>query len=77
MRLFFIRHGKPKIVDNKFYEAHLSDEGLRQAEQLARSGDLPGPDVVFSSPYNRAIDTAKALCEVLELDFEVKDFLKE
>ena len=33
--------------------------------------------MVFSSPYNRAIDTAKALCEILKLDFEVKDFLKE
>ena len=38
---------------------------------------MPRPDSIFSSPYNRAIDTAKALCEVFELDFQVKDFLKE
>ena len=77
MRLFVIRHGKPKVLVNDFYQAHLSDEGLRQAKQLARSGNLTRPDVIFSSPYNRAIDTAKALCEVFEIDFEVKAFLKE
>ena len=77
MRLFFIRHGKPKVLNNRFYEAPLQDEGLTQARQLALSGALPRPDLVLSSPYNRAIDTARALCEAFGIGFEVRDFLKE
>ncbi len=77
MQLYFIRHGKPKVLNNDLSQAHLSDEGLAQAKQLALSRALPRPDLVFSSPYNRAIDTARALCEVFEIGFEVEDFLGE
>ena len=77
MQLFFIRHGKPKVLNNNFFEAHLTDEAIVQAKQLAVSGKLTKPDRVFSSPYNRAMDTARALCEVFNVDFEVKDFLRE
>jgi broad specificity phosphatase PhoE len=77
MKLFFIRHGKPKVVNNNFYEAHLSDEALTQARQLALSGNLTKPDRIFSSPYNRAMDTARALSEIFKVSFEVKDFLRE
>jgi len=77
MRLFFIRHGKPKVLNNNFYEAHLSEEALGQAKQLALSEKLTKPDRVFSSPYNRTVDTARALCEVFQVSFELKDFLRE
>jgi 2,3-bisphosphoglycerate-dependent phosphoglycerate mutase len=77
MQLFLIRHGKPKILNNNFYEAHLSEEAITQVRQLVLSGKLIKPDRVFSSPYNRAIDTAMALCDIFKVDFEVKDFLRE
>ena len=77
MYLFFIRHGKPKVLNNNFYESHLSEEALGQAKQLALSGKLTRPDRVFSSPYNRTVDTAKALCEVFKVSLELKDFLRE
>ena len=77
MQLVFIRHGKPKVIDGNFYQARLSDESYARARQLALSGSLIRPDRVFSSPYNRAMDTARALCEVYRIDFEVKAFLGE
>ena len=77
MQLFLIRHGKPKVLNNNFYEAHISEEAYTQVRQLALSGKLIKPDRVFSSPYNRAIDTARVLCEIFKVDFEVKDFLRE
>jgi 2,3-bisphosphoglycerate-dependent phosphoglycerate mutase len=77
MQIFLIRHGKPKVLNNSFYEAHLSEEAIIQVRQLALSGKLQKPDRVFSSPYNRAIDTTRAICDVFKVDFEVKDFLRE
>ena len=77
MRLFFVRHGKPKILNNEFYEARLSDEGAKRARQLARSGSVPRPDSVFSSPYKRARDTASEFCAVFGLGLEVREFLRE
>jgi broad specificity phosphatase PhoE len=77
MQLFMIRHGKPKVVNNNFYEARLSEEGRQKAMQLALSGQLPTPDVVLSSPYIRAVDTATAICNALGVGFEIREFLKE
>lgn len=77
MWLFFVRHGRPKVLNNNFYEAHLSEEGFGMARRMAQSGRFPKPDSVYSSPYKRAEDTAEAMCEVFGVSFEVKDFLKE
>ena len=77
MKIYLIRHGKPKIVDNDFYRCHLSEEGINQTKKLATSGIIPKPSLKLSSPYNRAKDTAKAFCDVFEMGFTVKDFLKE
>ncbi len=77
MKIFYIRHGKPRVIDNNFYQSRLSSEGIRQVKQFALSGLLPRPDLVFSSPYNRAVDTAKAITETFQISFKIKDFLKE
>lgn len=77
MKLFLIRHGEPKIIDGDFYRCHLSEEGINQVKALATSGKIPKPDLILSSPYNRAKDTAKAFCEVFGMDFTIMDCLKE
>ena len=77
MRLFFIRHAKPKIINGEFFRCRLSDEGIRMTKDLASSGKLPKPDLILSSPYYRAIDTAKVFSEVFRMDFSVADFLME
>ena len=77
MLLYFIRHGKPKVVNSNYYEAHLAEEGVREARRLAQSNELPKPEAIFTSPYNRAMETAKVFGEVHGVGWEVRDFLKE
>ena len=72
-----IRHGKPKVINNNFFEARLSRDGIRQAKEFPMTKSLPVPQKIFSSPYNRTVDTSKALSETLGIEYEIKDFLKE
>ncbi len=69
MKIYIIRHGKPVIKDNNFYESYVED--LEPIKELKNK--LPKPDIVYSSPYNRCIDTAK----VFSKDFKILNFLKE
>ncbi|MDP7115916.1 MAG: histidine phosphatase family protein [Candidatus Woesearchaeota archaeon] len=77
MRIYLIRHGPPKIVQGEYYHSHLSKEGELQTKKLAKSGKIPKPDRIYTSPYNRAIDTARIFSDQFNVDFVVKDCLKE
>jgi len=77
MRIFLIRHGKPEIINGNFYECHLGEDGINETRDFASSGEIPKPDLIFSSPYNRAIDTAKVFSDFFSVDFEILDCLKE
>lgn len=77
MRIFLVRHGKPKIIDGNFYECNLSKESIQETKDFAFSGNIPKPDLIFSSPYNRTVDTAKAFSEYFSIDFQIVDGLKE
>ena len=72
-----VRHGKPQIEGGDFYRCHLGDEGVRETKALASSGKIAKPDIVFTSPYNRAIDTAKIFSDYFSVRLEVLDCLKE
>ena len=62
MILFYIRHGEP--VDDP---DSLTPLGRRQAESVAHRLSLFGIDRVFTSSSNRAIETARPVCEMLKL----------
>ena len=72
MLLFYIRHGDP-IYDPD----QLTPLGKRQAEAVARRLALFGIDEVYSSPSNRAIETAMPTCEILGKKPVTLDFLNE
>ncbi len=68
-RLVLIRHGESNVTVNRVIGGHrtcsgLSELGRRQAgrlgERLARTGEL-APDVLISSNFPRAIETADAI----------------
>lgn len=67
-RLLFIRHGAtPMSAEDKFSGAdnvHLSDEGRDQVHHLATR--LAGEKLlaVYSSPYDRALETARIVTEL-------------
>lgn len=67
MALFYlIRHGQPDydaVADIGFYGfgrsfAPLSEEGIRQAELVAEDSRLLDAEIIISSPYTRALQTA-------------------
>ncbi|MFH0978733.1 MAG: histidine phosphatase family protein [Candidatus Woesearchaeota archaeon] len=77
MRLVLIRHGKPKITDGDLYRCRLGEEGIINTRDLASSGKIPVPDLIFTSPYNRTIDTARVFSEFFSVKYEILDCLKE
>jgi len=63
MKIVFIRHGEPDktLVDERGFigqgrdMAPLSELGVKQAEEAARSSLLKGGQIIVSSPYTRAL----------------------
>ena len=63
-RVYLIRHGLPDFPGGERMclgstDLPLAPEGLAQAEQMAVA--LPPVTAVFSSPLNRAVQTARAI----------------
>jgi len=81
-RLLLLRHGQTELSVQRRYSGRgnppLTDLGVRQAEAAALYlGKLGGIDAVFSSPLQRAYDTASATAGELGLDVVVDDELIE
>ena len=64
-RLYLVRHGAtPLTAEDRFSGAenvHLSDEGRRQVDQLARRLMDDRLDAIFASPLDRTMETASIL----------------
>lgn len=60
MLLYVIRHADPTYSPDA-----LTPKGLRQAEALGRRLAMHGLDKIYSSPMNRAQQTAQPTCELL------------
>jgi probable phosphoglycerate mutase len=76
MQLIFVRHGKPKVVEDE-NDPVLSDVGRAQAERLADWLAQRGIERVVSSPLRRAMSTAEPTSRILGLELEVVDGLAE
>lgn len=72
MLFFYIRHGDPVYNPNQ-----LTPLGERQAEAIAKRLALYGVDRIYSSPSNRAMQTALPTCEILKKEMTVLDFTDE
>ena len=75
--IYLIRHGQSKInatgvSKNTDYKEHLSTLGKTQAritgKYLASFHSNPAFDIIFSSPFRRAIDTAKIIAKNMSFD---------
>jgi len=76
LKLYFMRHGKaeekkPGMSDE---ERKLSDEGRREVEFIVRSIDLD-PEIVYTSPLLRSIQTAEIVAQVLGAKLIVTEVL--
>ncbi|MBR3978051.1 MAG: histidine phosphatase family protein [Oscillospiraceae bacterium] len=72
MLFFYIRHGDPVYNPNQ-----LTPLGERQAEAVAKRLSRYGIDKIYSSPSNRAVQTAKPTCEILKKEMSLLDFSDE
>jgi broad specificity phosphatase PhoE len=81
-RLLLARHGETVWhADNRYAggrsEPGLTDRGVRQAEQLAKTAVAIGVDAVVSSPQQRAVITATPTAEALGVPLHLRPDLRE
>ena len=72
MILYYIRHGDPIYNPNQ-----LTPLGERQAEAVAKRLSVHGVDKIFTSPSNRARQTAQPLCEITKQEPTILDWTDE
>jgi broad specificity phosphatase PhoE len=84
-KFILIRHGEPRydevLARNYFgmgYDmGRLTDNGVLQAEKRAQDPDLLGADIIISSPYTRALQTAAIISRLTNTNLTVENDLHE
>ena len=82
---YFVRHGKTDYSERntKMYQGFgvnlspLSETGIRQIRETAKDPRLKGADLILSSPYTRALQTAAILSKELGAEIAVETGLHE
>jgi len=82
---YFVRHGKTDYSERntKIYQgfgvnlAPLSEFGIQQIKETAKDERLKGADLILSSPYTRAVQTAAILSKELGTDIAIETDLHE
>lgn len=82
IRMLLVRHGETVWHrDNRYAGASsdidLTERGIEQAGKLARWARTVGPAAVVTSPVRRAVETARPSADVLGLDLQQVDDLRE
>ena len=77
-----MRHGQAdnnvnRILVGRYIESHLTDYGKKQVADTANELKRLSIRKVYVSPVIRTIETAKIVCRILELDYEVDERLYE
>ena len=81
----FIRHGEPRYDEvvqrgfkNQGYDlGKLTERGVLQAEKVALDHRLNGADLIISSPYTRALQTAAIISRITQIPLTVENNLHE
>jgi len=84
-RVVFIRHGEPDYTDvrNKNYAGHgvnlaqLTEAGIEQAEEVSHDKRLDSAEIIISSPFTRALQTAAIISKNRNLNIKVELDLHE
>jgi len=80
--IHLVRHGKVHNPHNKYYGRlpgfHLGEEGRAQAKATAKELSQYPIAAIFSSPMERAIETAEEILNQFDgLDFQISELLSE
>lgn len=82
---YFVRHGKTDYSERntKIYQGFgvnlspLSEAGIRQIKEAAKDSRLEDADIILSSPYTRALQTAAILSKELGIEIIIETDLHE
>lgn len=82
MKLYFVRHGESVanvewVVSNRGFQHPLTDKGRQQVMNLADSLKDIEFSHIYSSPLQRAVQTAEILSKAMGMTFEITDALRE
>ena len=85
MKIVFIRHGEPdfSFVGKKKYIGHgldlaqLTENGIQITEKASHDSRFDGAEVIVSSPYTRALQTAAIISRNRQLEIKVELDLHE
>ena len=81
MNLLMIRHGQTPSNLKKIYAGksseRLTKRGEFQAKEVSKKLKSYVVHAVYSSPVQRAIQTAKIICRIIEKDLLIEDAFKE
>lgn len=79
--VIYIRHGSTDFPEDRIYKdnngPHLNREGIEQAKKLAEWLRDEEIAAILVSPSNRTIETARAVSEVLGIEYAILEDLKE
>ncbi|MBE5784775.1 MAG: histidine phosphatase family protein [Clostridiales bacterium] len=89
MKIVFIRHGEPDkaTVDARGFVgqgrdmAPLTELGIHQAEEVSKSPLLEGSEMILSSPYTRALQTAGIISKntgiAINVEVDLHEFIPD
>ena len=83
--VYFVRHGETsyKEVDERSFIGHgrdlaqLTKKGIEQLKLASKDKRLIGSEIIISSPYTRALQSASILSKELNIDIEIDIDLHE
>ena len=80
MKIFLVRHGESTSdMEDRYgghYDDHLTEKGKRQAQKVAKQLAGKGIEVIFSSPFHRARETAEIMSRDLKCPVKIVDDIK-
>jgi broad specificity phosphatase PhoE len=84
-KFILIRHGEPRydeVIERGYtgmgYElGKLTDNGVDQAKNRAKDPILKGANIIISSPYTRALQTASIISRLTNIELTVENDIHE
>ena len=81
MKIYLIRHGQTTgDLEDRYggvYDDHLTEEGKKQAQQLASKLKSSGIEILFCSPKLRAKETADIVADEICCEVDIVDDMRE
>jgi broad specificity phosphatase PhoE len=77
---YLVRHGDTGIknrISGRMTGVHLNETGCRQAERLAERFTGIAVESLYSSPVERAVETAQPIAQSLKLTIQIAEAVSE